>query len=89
MTPLLTLLVLFYFGFHALSGQYGLRAHYAFAARETELAERMAQLSAVRAELEARVLLLRDGTIERDMLDERARRTLNLAHKDEIVIDLY
>ena len=32
--------------------------------------------------------LLHDGTLEKDMLDEQARRALNLSHADEITIML-
>ena len=37
-------------------------------------------------QLEARLLLLQDGTIEKDMLDEQARRALNVVHQDELTI---
>ena len=37
-------------------------------------------------DLEQRVQLLHDGSLEKDMLDEQARRALNLAHPDELVI---
>ena len=36
--------------------------------------------------MERRVQLLHDGTLEKDMLDEQARRALNLSQADEIVI---
>ena len=85
-TPLATMLVLGYFAFHAFSGQYGIRARIAFNAKETELATRHAALQAVRARIETRVRLLRDGTMERDMLDDRARHILNLVREDEIVL---
>ena len=32
--------------------------------------------------------MLRDGTIDKDMLDEQARRALNLSHVDEVTIML-
>ena len=32
--------------------------------------------------------MLRDGTIDKDMLDEQARRALNLSHADEVTIML-
>jgi cell division protein FtsB len=37
-------------------------------------------------DLEARVRLLRDGTLEKDMLDEQSRRALNLSAPDEMTI---
>ena len=85
-TPVGTLLVLGYFGFHAFSGQYGVRAHLAFEAKEAQLLDELTVLQERRDRLEARVLLLRDGSMERDMVDERARRMLNLARADEVLI---
>jgi cell division protein FtsB len=38
------------------------------------------------AALERRVQLMHDGTLEKDMLDEQARKNLNLAQSDEIII---
>ena len=85
-TPIATMLVLGYFAFHAFNGQYGIRARLTFETKETELATRLAALEAVRARIETRVALLRDGAIERDMLDDRARHALNLVREDEIVL---
>lgn len=85
-TPLATMLVLGYFAFHAFNGQYGIRARIAFNAKETELATRLAALEAVRSRVEMRVRLLREGSIERDMVDERARHILNVVREDEIVL---
>ena len=51
--------------------------------------QREAQLAAFakeRAALETRVQSLRDGSLQRDMVDERARRALNMGNEDEIVI---
>ena len=53
------------------------------AARSSE-----AELAAERATLERRVALLRPESLDRDMLEERARAVLNLAHPDERVIFL-
>ncbi|MCQ8782594.1 FtsB family cell division protein [Mangrovibrevibacter kandeliae] len=75
-----------YFAVHAKSGQYGIEAK---AALEQDLATRQASLGRLvkeRESLEKRVQLLHDGTLERDMLDEQARRALNMGTEDEIVI---
>ncbi|KAA0970473.1 septum formation initiator family protein [Aureimonas fodinaquatilis] len=84
--PVLTLAVLAYFGLQSQQGRYGLESK-----RElTELLDkRSAELDALldkRQGLETRVQMMRDGTLERDMLDERARRALNVGTVDEIVI---
>ena len=51
-----------------------------------ELQARLDTIEAERVEMERRVQLLHDGTLEKDMLDEQARRALNLSQADEIVI---
>ncbi|NDV88150.1 septum formation initiator family protein [Aurantimonas aggregata] len=84
--PAITASFLAYFAIHAQSGKYGLEAR---ASLTRELAVRTAHLDELTREreaLERRVQLLHDGTLERDMIDERARRSLNVAMEDEIVI---
>ncbi|HDZ71321.1 septum formation initiator family protein [Aurantimonas sp. C2-6-R+9] len=84
--PAITVSFLAYFAIHAQSGRYSLEAK---AALSRELAERGAKIdevTEVRERLEQRVQLLHDGTLERDMIDERARRALNVTTDDEIVI---
>ena len=39
--------------------------------------------SAQRLEIERRVQMLHDGSLEKDMLDEQARNALNVSHADE------
>lgn len=84
--PAITAAFLSYFGFHAFNGDYGIYSKYRL---EEQVALRQAELdrlTAERVKLERRVQLLHDGTLEKDMLDENARRALNLALPDEIVI---
>ena len=84
--PAASLTILGYFLFHAFSGQYGIRAQIALDAQKAALQTELAALEVQRDRLKDRVALLREGTIERDMLDEQARRQLNLVHADETVI---
>ena len=84
--PALAVAFLSYFGFHALHGDFGLYSSYQLVDRAAQLETRLALLKAERTHLESRVLLLHDGTIEKDMLDEQARRALNLTHENEITI---
>lgn len=78
--------LIFYFGFQALTGERGLLAwqdrNVILAARTQELAKLRAQ----RAELEARAKLLRDGSISRDLLEERARALLGLTDPRDYVV---
>ena len=75
-----------YFGFHAYHGEFGIYSKYRFEAQRAGLEEDLAAVKAERVALEQRVQLLHDGTLEKDMLDEQARRALNLSHADEITI---
>lgn len=86
--PLLLAIGIFYFSFHALSGERGL---YALLKEERKLELLKAELgdvSAKRKELEHRVSLMSDGSLDRDMLDEQSRAVLNDAAEDEVVIPL-
>lgn len=84
--PLLTLAFLSYFGFHAYNGEYGIYSSKKLAAQIAELQTKRDELVQRRTILEQEVSLLRDGTIERDMLDEQARRALNLSMENELTI---
>ena len=84
--PGLGIAIIVYFGYHLAHGDRGLVAWRELSQRieQTEAAAR--QVAAERSELERRVALLRPDSLDRDMLDERAREVLNRAHPDEIVI---
>ncbi len=86
--PALCAVFVSYFGYHAYHGEFGITSRYRL---QAETADLQAQLDAVkvrRMELERRVRLMHDGTIEKDMLDEQARGALNLSRADEITIML-
>jgi cell division protein FtsB len=75
-----------YFVWHAVHGERGLiaRDH-----RLERLQEARLERDRVMVELESaerRVAGLRGDRLDRDQLDERARQTLNLVGKDEIVV---
>src|ERR1051326_3670267 len=84
--PVLGALAFSYFAYHAVEGDRGLRSWLKLrqeidAARATE-----AELASERAVLERRVSLLRPESLDRDMLEERARAVLDLARPEERVI---
>ena len=85
-TPFTAAALCAYFAFHAFNGQYGIRAHYVMQTKVPKLEEKLEALSAKREVLERRVAKLREGSIERDMLEERARKSLGMATPDEVVI---
>ena len=84
--PALCALFLSYFGFHAYHGEFGINSKYRLQAQAVELQAQLASIKARRVELEQRVQLLHDGTMEKDMLDEQARRALNLSLPDEVIV---
>ena len=80
-------LLIGYFGMHAYSGNHGLRAKEDLALQMQELSEEVARLRAERSEWERRVALLRSGSLDPDMLDERARAMLNYVHPRDLVLN--
>lgn len=84
--PLVAAAFLAYFGFHAWHGEFGIYSSYELVERKARMEMRLAELKAERHRLESRVMLMQDGSIEKDMLDEQARRALNLTKPDEITI---
>jgi cell division protein FtsB len=77
-----------YFGVNAYTGKYGLNARQELDQEIIALTSELARLKRERAEGEQRVSLLRSDRVDPDMLDERARATLNLVGPNEVVIPL-
>lgn len=86
LVPAITAAFLGYFAFHALSGSYGIWARGGFESQAKELEAELTALQADRAELEARAALLRPAGLDPDMIDELARRNLNVIAPNEFVI---
>jgi cell division protein FtsB len=84
--PVLAVCFLSYFGFHAYHGDYGIYAKYRLEERIAHLDRELASAEKRRAELDRKVRLLHDGSLERDILDEHVRRSLNMAHPDDLII---
>ena len=84
--PAVCALVLGYFGYHAVEGDRGLVA-WSNLVREVRVADHT--LSTVRDErrqLEHRVSLLDQRHLDLDILEERARYVLGLAHPDDVIV---
>lgn len=86
--PAVTVAFLSYFGYHAYNGEYGINSKHQLDARRADLSVKLDQLRNERLHIERRTALLRDGTLEKDMLDEQARRALNVSKADEVTIML-
>ena len=84
--PVITVAFLSYFGYHSVHGDLGLNATRQFEQRRIEREAELAKLVKTRESLERQVHLMSDGSLEKDMLDEKARYYLNVSRSDEIVI---
>ena len=84
--PVLALGAAGYFGYHLQIGDHGLKARADLESRKQVLEGELAGLQEVRKRLERDVSLLRPESLDPDMLDERARAILNLAHSDDLVM---
>ena len=84
--PLMALGVGGYFGYHLQTGEHGLKARADLERRKEVLEGELAGLQEVKQRLERDVALLRPESLDPDMLDERARALLNLAHPDDLVM---
>ena len=86
--PFCCLLILGYFAYHAVEGDYGLFALGKLRDRVATLESELAAVRAERARMEAHVALMRPESLDRDMIDERAREALNMSDAKDIVIFL-
>ena len=84
--PVLGFCTVGYFVYHSVEGDRGLFALLRMSEQIQEARAQLDELTAERKGLELRVSNLRPEHLDADMLDERARKILNLARPDEIVI---
>lgn len=84
--PAVTIAFLGYFGYHSVHGDYGLIAAENFEKQRIVKRRTLDALVVKRVALERQVALLSDGSLERDMIDEKARYQLNVSRPDEIVV---
>lgn len=86
LVPIIFAMMFGYFGYHLVNGDRGLLAM-AHLQRETMIADQnLAEAETTRKIWERRVAALRNQSLDPDMLDERARAILNLAHPDDLVM---
>ena len=84
--PVIGICVAGYFAYHAVQGDRGIIAWLVLNQQIRDAREIEGELAAERATLEQRVELLQPSTLDPDLLEERARVMLNVAHADEVVI---
>jgi len=86
--PLFGAALMSYFAYHAVQGDRGLIAWWKlrYEIEKTELVH--SEVAAEKLAMEQRVSLLRPESLDRDMLEERARIMLGFVHADDRVIPL-
>ncbi len=84
--PAITVAFVSYFGYHCIHGELGLIATEKFEQQRLQRAQDLSKLTHKREQLERQVMLMSDGSLDKDMLDEIARYQLNVSRPDEIVI---
>jgi len=86
--PFFCLLIMGYFAYHAVEGDYGLFALGKLEDRVASLEAELAEARSEREQMERHVALMRPESLDRDMIDERAREALNMADAKDLVIFL-
>ncbi len=84
--PLLGVLAVGYFAYHVVQGDRGLVAWWNIKQRVVAAKAALEVSRGERELLENRVRLLKPGSLDLDMLEERALLMLNYGHNDDIVI---
>ena len=77
--------VFFYFVFHVVYGNRGILTYFKLHKKIDNATEELDVLRSERLELEHKVNSLKTESLDRDMLDEEARRSLGLANEKEKV----
>jgi cell division protein FtsB len=84
--PLIVAALVAYLGYHAVQGERGLVAWLRLSQQVEQTRAALALSRAEEYRLAHRVALLRPDGLDPDMLEERARAVLNLAHPNDLVI---
>ena len=84
--PVVTIVTSAYFYHHSSEGRFGSTSRAILTVELSKAQSMLAELKGRRNGLEKEVALLRDGTIERDSLDERARASLGMVGKHEVIM---
>lgn len=84
--PLMGAALMGYFAYHAVQGDRGLLAWWnlRYEIEKTNLA--LAEVTEEKRALEHRVALLGPGSLDPDMLEERARLMLGAVHPDDLIV---
>ena len=84
--PLMGAALMGYFAYHAVQGDRGLIAWWNLRYEIEKTDYELAQVTAEKEALEHRVSLLRPDSLDRDMLEERARLMLGAVNPDDLIV---
>lgn len=84
--PLVTLILIGYFAYHVIQGDRGLLSWIQLRKDLHDAQNVHSALEHHQKELEIRTKLLNPGSLDRDMLEERAQSVLHMIHPDSLVI---
>jgi len=86
LAPLIALLLMVYFTYHIIQGERGLFSWMRLRQKISESDHHLAEIQSEKETLERQVYLLRPDSLDRDMLEERARKVLNWGYPGEVII---
>lgn len=84
--PIISITLLGYFIYHIIQGERGLLSWMRLKQKIQTLEQKLTKVQDEQSLIEQRVYLLRPDSLDRDMLEEQARKVLNYAQKDELII---
>lgn len=76
----------FYFGYHMLAGERSYMRYISLTGQVEDVKQQLARDSKERESLEQKVVMMRPGSVNRDLLEEQARAILGFSYKDEKVL---
>ena len=76
----------FYFCYHLVAGQRGYLSLISLENRIASVSSEYTSHKAERSTLERRVVMMRPGSVDRDLLEERARHVLGYRYADELIL---
>jgi cell division protein FtsB len=86
--PAVCLVLVGFFGWHAVAGDTGVLALGGYKAEKARLVAEAEGVAARKAQLERRVVLLDPARVDPDLADELVREKLGLVAADEVVVQL-
>ena len=86
LTPVVFAVVFAYFGYHLMNGDRGVLALLQLRQEVARAEATLAETRAAREIWDRRVAVLRNQSLDPDMIDERARALLNVAWPDDIIV---